>query len=124
MLGGYSKIYIHIPIERTTSTSSYPPFRWISPVGNIYSCSFDLNLSRQDDPLFDGDALCNGHKVCLDCNDFCQEDTEYPFADWLFDLEADPRESNNVIHEYPEVRLDRVHLTVLVIIVAMKVKAT
>lgn len=59
---------------------------------------------RQNDALLDSHVLCGSMKPCMDCHGQCETDPDYKFQDWLFNLEEDPRESVNLIHDYPEVR--------------------
>lgn len=59
--------------------------------------TFSLEVQAAD-PLTDDDTLCGG-SACSKCN-YC---TGYSYKSYLFDLEADPREENDLIDVYPEV---------------------
>lgn len=50
------------------------------------------------DPLTNGTTVCNG-SACWACQ-VCIGDV---YTDYLFDVEADPREENNLIEVFPEV---------------------
>lgn len=59
--------------------------------------TFDLHAQAVDG-LTNKDTVCDG-SACSKCG-YC---TDYPYSSYLFDLEADPREENNLIDVYPEV---------------------
>lgn len=52
-----------------------------------------------EDPLANVSLACGG-SPCSDCGQSC---TSYNYTDFLFDVEADPREEHNLIAELPEV---------------------
>ncbi|CAM9752925.1 unnamed protein product, partial [Pylaiella littoralis] len=59
--------------------------------------TFDKRLLARD-PLTDPTSICNGHP-CSGCGgEACGDHFDY-----LFDLEIDPREENNLIKVYPEI---------------------
>lgn len=47
--------------------------------------------------------VCTGIEPCNTCIDDCAGDPDYEYRDWLYDMDADPRESTNLIHRHPEV---------------------
>lgn len=53
------------------------------------------------DPLVNHDRACLGMGACSTCGQSCVGVDNY--TDWLYNLEDDPREENNLIHEYPDV---------------------
>lgn len=53
------------------------------------------------DPLTNHDLTCQDMGTCSTCGQACLSTDNY--TDWLFDLEADPREEHNLIHEFPQV---------------------
>lgn len=66
------------------------------------SCSGWYTFSaraRAEDPLTNGTLVCDS-MACGTCSE-CKND---PYYDYLYDLEADPREEHNLIEVYPEVR--------------------
>lgn len=69
----------------------------------IFSSCAGFFFVRQDDPLLDSHELCGGMKPCLDCHGQCETDPVFEYEDWLFNLKDDPRESVNLILDYPEV---------------------
>lgn len=76
----------------------------------IYSCAdFVLLLVAvlvyQGDPMLDSENLCGKMTECVDCHASCEENTEYRFRNWLFNLEDDPRETTDLLNVYPEVRI-------------------
>ena len=60
--------------------------------------TFDRDIQNTD-PLTDLTSQCDGN-ACSDCGQGC---TKKPYDDFLFDLEADPREETNLVEVYPEV---------------------
>eukprot|EP00903_Cladosiphon_okamuranus_P009879 g9384.t1 len=60
--------------------------------------TFDLQTQAADPLTTDDATVCDG-SACSTCG-YC---TGYPYSDYLFDLEADPREENNLLDVYPEV---------------------
>ncbi|CAM9166715.1 unnamed protein product, partial [Discosporangium mesarthrocarpum] len=61
--------------------------------------SFDNTL---EDKLLDMEA-CPKRGECSNCGATCVDSPEYIPADWLFNLEEDPREQHNLIDDYPHV---------------------
>lgn len=59
--------------------------------------TFDRDILAED-PLTDDTTVCNGHPCSTCGGGDCGE-----YFDYLFDLEADPREEHNLIEAYPEV---------------------
>ncbi|CAM9812549.1 unnamed protein product [Ectocarpus sp. 4 AP-2014] len=60
--------------------------------------TFDKHILAED-PLTNLTLACDG-SPCSDCGQGC---TSYNYTDYLFDLEADPREENNLIYDLPDV---------------------
>lgn len=53
--------------------------------------------------MVDPNSTCQDMGTCSDCGQAClSKDVNY--TDWLFDLDADPREEHNLVTIYPEVR--------------------
>ncbi|CAB1107154.1 unnamed protein product [Ectocarpus sp. CCAP 1310/34] len=63
--------------------------------------AFDNNTLLADD-LTDEDNTCQELGECSQCGANC-ENLGIDYTDWLFDLEDDPRELNNLANEHPEV---------------------
>lgn len=71
-------------------------------MGNVW-CSgwytYD-KATQAADPLTNTSVVCDG-SPCSDCGRGECDDSDA--ADWLFDLEADPREETNLVDVYPDV---------------------
>ncbi|CAM9378451.1 unnamed protein product [Ectocarpus sp. 13 AM-2016] len=63
--------------------------------------AFDNNTVLADD-LTDEDNTCQELGECSQCGANCRS-LRIDYTDWLFDLEDDPREMNNLANEHPEV---------------------
>ncbi|CAM9370429.1 unnamed protein product [Ectocarpus sp. 12 AP-2014] len=63
--------------------------------------AFDNNTLLTDD-LTDEDNTCQELGECSQCGANCGS-LRIDYTDWLFDLEDDPREMNNLANEHPEV---------------------
>ncbi|CAM9358702.1 unnamed protein product, partial [Ascophyllum nodosum] len=65
--------------------------------------SHDPNVLATD-LLLDVNATCTGNQgCCLYCAEVCQDKNSSLFDDRLYNLEQDPREEINLIHDYPEI---------------------
>lgn len=62
--------------------------------------TFDT-ATEEEDPLTNHDLTCQDMGTCSTCGQACLSTDNY--TDWLFDLEADPREEHNLIHEFPQL---------------------
>eukprot|EP00904_Undaria_pinnatifida_P009087 jgi/Undpi1/5308/HiC_scaffold_2.g00589.m1 len=64
--------------------------------------SFDRNIVDSDGSL-DSAAACGSSRQCEECTDFCQGDSSYEYGDFLVNLDDDPTEAHNLLHEFPEI---------------------
>ena len=68
-----------------------------------YFLYYLLLFTPKTDSSLDSAVTCGDVRQCEDCDHTCQDDPSYEYGDALFNLDDDPRESHNLIQEFPEV---------------------